>query len=233
VSEDTEHQYLSVNNWQKYQPKLKNGKPRRDWIRIDTNLEDDPAFMRLTFFVRSVLIGIWRLKGRTGNNPPNDPVYIARALSIEGESRHNMGRALGELVVSGFLVLSNQQIEVESALQDRTGQDKTIQEKEQKHVPKEPAPASFGHLNGFSSFWTAYPKKKAKGDALKAWNKIRPSEELKARILAAVETQKQSHDWKKNNGQYIPYPASWLNAGQWDDQDQPEQGEPDYYEPPF
>lgn len=124
---ESETQYLSIKNWQKYQPKLKNGKDRRDWIRLDTNLEEDPAFLRLTFFQRSLLIGIWRLKGRTGLNPPADAKHIARALQVEGETRHNLGRAIGVLCASGFLILCNQQNEIEYALQDKTGQDKTGQ----------------------------------------------------------------------------------------------------------
>lgn len=113
-------QYLSVKNWARFQPKLKNGKDRRDWIRLDTNLEDDPEFLALTCFQRYLLLGVWRLKGRTGKNPPNDPAYIARALQIEPKQRHNTAGAVHKLVLSGFLTLSNQQIDGESALQDKT-----------------------------------------------------------------------------------------------------------------
>lgn len=71
----------------------------------------------------------------------------------------------------------------------------------------------------FDKFWNAYPKKKKKGDAEKAWKKIRPSEELLQQMLSAIEQQKKSHDWTKQDGQYIPYPATWLNSKQWLDED--------------
>ena len=73
-------------------------------------------------------------------------------------------------------------------------------------------------LSGFDLFWQAYPKKKAKGDAMKAWQqtfKHRPPIE---QILAAIETQRQSNDWWKDSGAYIPYPASWLRAWRWADE---------------
>lgn len=71
---------------------------------------------------------------------------------------------------------------------------------------------------GFDRFWTAYPKRKSKGQAEKAFRKINPSEQLLATILAALEQAKTSIDWTKDAGQFIPYPASWLNAKGWEDE---------------
>jgi len=36
-------------------------------------------------------------------------------------------------------------------------------------------------------------------------------------ILTAIKQSKNSADWQKENGQYIPYPATWLNAKGWED----------------
>lgn len=72
--------------------------------------------------------------------------------------------------------------------------------------------------DSFNRFWTVYPKKVAKQDSLKAWKRIRPNEELIGRILSAVKAQLSSEQWIKDNGQYIPNPATWLNRGQWDDE---------------
>lgn len=66
-------------------------------------------------------------------------------------------------------------------------------------------------------FWEAYPKKVAKAAALKAWKKLKPDQELTNTILAAIEKQKQSDQWRKDNGQYIPNPATWLNGGRWEE----------------
>ncbi len=72
--------------------------------------------------------------------------------------------------------------------------------------------------NDFEIFWRAYPKRKSKGDAEKAFAKVRPDETLFATILAKIEESKTSDDWLKDDGKYIPYPATWLNAKGWEDE---------------
>jgi hypothetical protein len=67
-------------------------------------------------------------------------------------------------------------------------------------------------------FWEAYPKKKAKAEAKKVWLRIKPSKELLNTILKAISAQKETSQWQKEGGQFIPYPASWLNKGCWDDE---------------
>ena len=69
----------------------------------------------------------------------------------------------------------------------------------------------------FDAFWASYPRKVAKQDAVKAWNKLKPSEELVQTILAAVQDQDKSRQWQRDDGQYIPYPATWLNGKRWQD----------------
>lgn len=71
----------------------------------------------------------------------------------------------------------------------------------------------------FDRFWKAYPLKKAKQAALKAWKKINPDKQLAETIIAAVEKQKRWEDWIRDNGQYIPHPATWLNQGRWEDEE--------------
>jgi len=69
----------------------------------------------------------------------------------------------------------------------------------------------------FDRFWAAYPRKISKGHARKAWDKIKPDEQLLARMLAAIGRAKTSAQWRKDDGQYIPHPATWLNGERWED----------------
>jgi hypothetical protein len=71
---------------------------------------------------------------------------------------------------------------------------------------------------GFEKFWSAYPKKISKGQAEKAWSSLRPNEQLLVEILQGIERAKTSANWRKDGGQYIPYPATWLRAKGWEDQ---------------
>jgi uncharacterized protein YdaU (DUF1376 family) len=70
-------------------------------------------------------------------------------------------------------------------------------------------------INGFDKFWEAYPNKKDKQKAIKAWVKHQPNI---VDVLKAIVTQKNSEQWKKDNGQYIPLPTTWLNGARWEDE---------------
>lgn len=67
---------------------------------------------------------------------------------------------------------------------------------------------------GFEKFWTAYPKKVGKQAALSAYKKVKVPVDT---LISAVEAQKRSTQWTKDNGRYIPNPATWLNQGRWED----------------
>src|SRR5262249_47279470 len=54
--------------------------------------------------------------------------------------------------------------------------------------------------DGFDDFWAAYPRKTAKQEAVKAWNQLTPSLELRATILAALERQKRCDQWTRDGG---------------------------------
>lgn len=74
------------------------------------------------------------------------------------------------------------------------------------------------NASGFDEFWELYPKKVGKIDAKKAWRKIKQPQTIMPKIIAAIETQTRSSQWKKDNGQFVPNPATWLNRGSWDDE---------------
>lgn len=90
-----------------------------------------------------------------------------------------------------------------------------------KEKEKNPCTSIDAHMeNSFDKFWAAYPKKTAKGSAKKAWQKIKRPAETVQEIINALEWQKATKDWQKDGGQFIPYPASYLNARQWEDEPQ-------------
>lgn len=72
--------------------------------------------------------------------------------------------------------------------------------------------------NGFDAFWAVYPRKTAKAAASKAWEKLSPDDDLVKIIVCAVEAQTASEQWRRENGRFIPYPATWLNGRRWEDE---------------
>lgn len=63
----------------------------------------------------------------------------------------------------------------------------------------------------FERFYEVYPKKVDRATAERAWAKIEPDEEMTEKIVQAVEASKK-YDSRFRERQYIPNPASWLNA---------------------
>jgi hypothetical protein len=70
----------------------------------------------------------------------------------------------------------------------------------------------------FAEFWALYPRKVGKEAARKAWRSINPTTALHAKILTTIKTAKNCGQWQRDNGRYIPNPATWLNQGRWDDE---------------
>ena len=71
---------------------------------------------------------------------------------------------------------------------------------------------------GFDSFWSAYPRKVAKAEAQKAFTKIKPDADMLSQMIASIAKSCQSTDWLKDNGQFIPFPSTWLNQRRWEDE---------------
>jgi predicted transcriptional regulator len=71
--------------------------------------------------------------------------------------------------------------------------------------------------DAFAEFWAAYPKKLGRGAAEKAFGKLQSPSELLPVLLAAIAAQKATTQWQRDNGQFIPYPATWLNHRRWED----------------
>jgi hypothetical protein len=67
----------------------------------------------------------------------------------------------------------------------------------------------------FEEFWAAYPKKRGKLAAKKAWQARKPP---LPKVLETLAAFKVSPEWRKDNGRFIPYPASWLTRGGWEDE---------------
>ena len=70
--------------------------------------------------------------------------------------------------------------------------------------------------DALARFWSAYPRKDAKAKALPAFRNQKAAKALDA-ILADIESRRQ--EW--TDRQFIPMPASYLNARRWEDERNP------------
>ena len=86
----------------------------------------------------------------------------------------------------------------------------------------------------FLEFWAAYPRKVGKMEALRRWQALKKAGALPDldTLLKALEWQREQDSWRENGGQYIPHPATWLNAGRWADEPPPKHCPPPKPKPP-
>jgi len=98
---------------------------------------------------------------------------------------------------------------------------------EQYWAKKEPKPKSKAALGeyseAFEEFWEAYPKKVSKGGAYACWKKLIGKDKDAEHTLAsfcclAIGWQKDTQQWKNENGKYIPNPETYLNNRKWEDE---------------
>ena len=71
---------------------------------------------------------------------------------------------------------------------------------------------------GFDSFWNHYPRHEGKAKARESFLKAIKKGVTLDVLIDAIEKHKQSAQWQKDGGQYIPHPATWLNQQRWEDE---------------
>ena len=68
----------------------------------------------------------------------------------------------------------------------------------------------------FSGLWDYYPRHTSKQAAVKAWDKLKPSDELIAQMGRALRRQKAWDEWQRGIG--IPHLSTYLNQRRWEDE---------------
>lgn len=135
--------------------------------------------------------------------------------------RQEAGR-LGGLAKASNAKAKPKQSQSNALANPSRGEEKREEEKREDKTPEARAPARPRDLytKEFKAFWSVYPRKKAKGAAGKAWDKAKRTPDWPGldAIIEAVERQRQSPDWEKDAGQYIPHPSTWLNGRCWEDE---------------
>lgn len=200
---------LRVKNWEQFQH-YKDRSPT--WIKLHKSLLDDREFHRLTDASRALAPCIWLLASESKDGSiAHDAEAIAFRLR---RSVKEIESAIRPLITAGFLIVFHDASKPLSEPEHDASKVLALarsREERREEERREDRASRFGR------FWTAYPKQKSKGDAEKAWKAINPDEPLTERILAAIAVAKSSHEWTKQSGQFIPYPATWLRAKGWED----------------
>jgi len=132
-------------------------------------------------------------------NPENSPKN-----AISGENSVNFTHAGG---IGGVLFNNTTCTPVDTVIRSNTSTKEKTYKKEKFE-------------NEFETFWTAWPRhfrKTDKSAANKAFCKaFKDNNDLTIEtLLKALEWWKNSQQWQKDDGSYIPEPKAWLNQGKW------------------
>lgn len=189
---------LHIKNWEKFQH-YKHRRP--PWIKLHRSILDDRDFTCLQDASKLHLMMLWVLAAQLDNDIPFDEVWLTKKLMLKKQIQ------LKPLIDKGFLICDSKMLA--PCLQNATSETETETETEYKNSPSP--------MVEFDQFWKSYPKKIGKGAARKAFEKGKCAAKIAA-IIRAIEKQCTSDQWRKDGGQFIPNPATWLNQERWEDE---------------
>lgn len=194
---------MKVKNWSEFQH-FKDRTP--PWIKLYRYLLDDPDWHELDGESAKTLVMLWLIASEDKEMEGNLPSLKALAFRIR-TSESKLKQSLTKL--SHWLIQDD---------------DKLISDCHQVVIPEtetetETYTEAETYLCAFNEFWLAYPKKTGKDAALKAWRLKRPRIDD---VMYALSWQRKSWQWLRDNGQYIPNPATYINQGRWQDEPQTE-----------
>lgn len=69
----------------------------------------------------------------------------------------------------------------------------------------------------FATWWERYPRKVGRKAAWREWERLAPDDDRLTEMLAVLTLQRQSHDWVKEGGRFIPHPRTYLAQGRHED----------------
>ena len=74
------------------------------------------------------------------------------------------------------------------------------------------------YIGDFAAFWSHYPKKVSKPQALKTFEKVVKDQNTFDAIISDLEKRKGFEQWIKEKGKFIPNPSTYLNNQRWLDE---------------
>ncbi len=89
----------------------------------------------------------------------------------------------------------------------------SLPHREKKGRSSSPDPIQAEALAGF---YEAYPRHVGKAEAEKAWMKLDPNPELRAKIM--IGTRRYAEEVRDVEPRFIKHPGPWLNARRWEDE---------------
>jgi len=191
---------MRIKNWKKFQH-FKDRRP--PWIKLYRELLEDPDWHELDPPAAKLLVALWLIasEDETKEGCLPDIKKISFRLRIDIKTLTYQLSQLNHWLDDSDITLISSGYQVDTPETEKSREEKSVHQDER-----------------FDSFWSAYPKKKAKADALKAWNSAHINGEFDS-VMSALEAQKRTEQFTKDGGKYIPFPASWIRSKRWLDEE--------------
>lgn len=198
--------YLSVRTFNKHQT-YQFDNP--GFVKLKTKLLFDDEFAELSEQAQLLYLKLLLHAAFTANKIPDSLAWMAAKLSMPLLTQES----IDTLKTQGYLVDYDPDAPVTMADEEegtgkKAGKKKSLDDLYADH--------------DFQRFWEAYPNKNAKPRAAEKWAQLVKAGVIKPEtvqtILDALERQKQSRQWRENNGEFIPLPSTWLHNRRWEDQ---------------
>ena len=197
---------LRVRNWDKYQSYRKDrGQP--PWIKVHRSLMRNAKWVGLTDVQKAHLVCIWLLAADENAHVLNNPALVQKLCFLDEQPD------LEHFVSLGFL----EKCTPDDANTTTERRQHVQPEKRREETDKAASPPCV-HAEHFGEFWDLYPRKQNRARAEKSFKRLKPSPELFAEILEALERQKASEQWQRDGGAYVPHASTWLNGRRWEDE---------------
>lgn len=185
-----------IKNWNQFQPPLRADR-NVIWIKLYRKLLEDFEWNNLSDSNKATLIELWLLASENEGNLPNIDVISFRLR----KDKSFINKQLNQL--STFV------------LQDVADSLPTVSPRVEESKSKSKRRERVEVDDGFDSFWSNYPKKVGKGKAEEAWKKHLPDLDT---VLKTLDWQKNSKQWFKQGGAFIPNPTTYINQKRWLDE---------------
>lgn len=148
-----------------------------------------------------IVIKHWRMNNYLQNDRHKSTTYIEELRTLELDEKNAYTERNESPCIQSVSNLYTQ---------DSIGKDSIDKFSINTSVDAEPK-----KVDKFEEWWKHYPRKIGKEAARRAFAKVKVDVQT---LINAVELQKGSEQWTKENGRYIPNPATWLNQGRWEDE---------------
>jgi len=181
------------------------------WIKLYRDILDDPDWHDLDAGSAKVLVMLWLIASedetKHGRLPDNRRLCFRLRISE---------KELAQAIIKLSHWLEHDDIDAISNRYQGDAPERASEETEAEAEAEHRSPSVIKSADdGFVAFWQTYPKKAGKGAAERLWKKLKPDLPV---VLEAIERAKESDQWRKDGGQFIPFPATWLNQRRWEDE---------------